>query len=40
MKRTYLFAKEKIALFVRWIIAGIISLIVALPSIFSFSNSM
>lgn len=40
MKRTYYAVKETISRFVRWIIAAVISVIVALPTFFSFSTSM
>ena len=36
MKKAY----SEAARFVRWVVAGIISFIVAIPAIFSFSTSM
>ena len=40
MKRAYSAVKETISRFVRWIIAGVVSLIVALPTFASFSTSV
>jgi hypothetical protein len=40
MKRAYSAVKESVSRFVRWVIAGIVSLIVALPTIASFSTSV
>ena len=40
MKRAYSAVKETIARFVRWVIAGVISFIVALPTVASFSTSV
>jgi len=40
MKRAYSAVKETIARFVRWVVAGIISFIIALPTFASFSTSV
>lgn len=40
MKRAYSAVKETIGRFVRWIIAGVISFIVALPTFVSVSTSV
>lgn len=40
MKRVYSKVTQTIASFVRWVIAGIVSLIVAIPTIASFSSSV
>lgn len=40
MKRAYSAVKETIGRFVRWVITGIISVIVALPTFASFSTSV
>jgi len=40
MKRAYSAVKETIARFVRWVVAGVISFIIALPTFASFSTSM
>jgi hypothetical protein len=40
MKRAYSAVRETIARFVRWVIAGIVSVIVALPTIASFGTSV
>jgi hypothetical protein len=40
MKKAYSAVKETIARFVRWVIAGVISIIVALPTFASFSASV
>jgi len=40
MKRAYSAAKETISRFVRWVITGIVSFIVALPTFASFSASV
>jgi len=40
MKRTYSAVKESISRFVRWVVAGVISLIVALPTYTAFHSSI
>jgi len=40
MKRAYSAVKETISRFVRWVVAGVVSFIVALPTIASFSTSV
>jgi len=40
MKRAYSAVKETISRFVRWVVAGVISLIIALPTVASFSTSI
>ena len=40
MKRAYSAVKETIARFVRWVVAGVISFIIALPTFASFSTSV
>ena len=39
MKRAYSAVKETIARFVRWVIAGVVSVIIALPTFASLSTS-
>jgi len=39
MKRAYSAVKEKIARFVRWAIAGVVSVVIALPTFASLSTS-
>jgi len=36
MKKSY----EKVARFARWVVAGIVSFIIAIPALFSFSTSV
>ncbi len=40
MKKTISAAKQSIARFVRWVIAGVVSFIVAIPTFASLSTSM
>jgi hypothetical protein len=40
MKRVYSKVTKTIAGFVRWVIAGIVSLIIAIPTIASFGSSV
>ena len=40
MKKAYSAVKETISRFVRWVIAGVISFIVALPTFASFGTSI
>jgi hypothetical protein len=40
MKRAYSAVTETVARFVRWVVAGILSFIVAAPTVASFSTSV
>jgi hypothetical protein len=40
MKRAYSTVSATVARFVRWVVAGILSFIVAVPTVASFSTSM
>jgi hypothetical protein len=40
MKRAYTKVKESVSRFVRWVVAGVVSFIIALPTFASFSTSV